>query len=258
MNFDGILVPLKRMKKYLAFFLLTALALSACSAPQKPLIGISCSRSSSGSTLLATAYTEAVSKAGGVPVVIPTLATREEADAVLAALDGVIFSGGEDIAPAWYGEEILNETVHIDAVRDHSDSLLARAALASGKPILGICRGEQLLNVIMGGSLYQDIPTQIPQTVGHSGGATNRIALEGESFLSRLFGTDSLLVNSYHHQAVKDPAPGIRITAHSDDGITEAYENNQVWAVQFHPEKMLQKGDEKWLKLFEAFVGRCR
>jgi putative glutamine amidotransferase len=246
------------MKKYLAFFLLAVLALTACSAPKKPVIGITCSRSSAGSTLLATAYTEAVSKAGGVAVVLPTVSTREEADALLAALDGVIFSGGEDVNPAWYGEEILNETVHIDAVRDHSDSLLARAALSSGKPLLGICRGEQLLNVMMGGSLYQDIPSQVPQTVGHSGGATNRIALEGESLLSRLYGADSLVVNSFHHQAVKDPAPGIRITARSDDGLVEAYETDQVWAVQFHPEKLLQKGEEKWLKLFEAYVERCR
>lgn len=241
------------MRKYLASILLLIMAVTACSAPRKPLIGISCSRSSSGSTLLATSYTEAVAKAGGVPVVIPTVASREEADGVVAALDGIIFSGGEDVNPAWYGEAILNETVKIDAVRDHSDSLLARAALDSGKPILGICRGEQLLNVIMGGSLYQDIPAQIPQTIGHSGGASNKIGLEGESILSRLYGADSLEVNSFHHQAVKDPAPGIRITARSDDGVVEAYEKGRIWAVQFHPEKMLQLGDEKWLKLFEAF-----
>ena len=111
---------------------------------------------------------------------------------------------------------------------------------------------------MMGGSLYQDIPSQVPQTVGHSGGVFNKIGLEGESLLSRLYGPDSLVVNSFHHQAVKDPAPGIRITARSDDGLVEAYETDQVWAVQFHPEKMLQKGEEKWLKLFEAYVERCR
>ena len=246
------------MKKYLAFFLLVIAAAAACAGPGKPLVGISCSRSASGAALLASAYTEAVSKAGGVPVVIPTVSTREEADAVVASLDGILFSGGEDVNPAWYGEEILNETVSIDFVRDHSDSLLARAALSSGKPILAICRGEQLMNVMLGGSLYQDIPTQVPQTVGHGGDASNTIGLEGESLLSRLYGPDSLVVNSFHHQAVKDPAPGIRITARSQDGLVEAYETDQVWAVQFHPEKMLQKGDDKWLKLFEAFVGRCR
>lgn len=226
--------------------------------PRKPLIGVSSSRSSSGSTLLATTYTEAVAKAGGVAVVLPTVALREEADDLLTSLDGIIFSGGEDVNPAWYGEDILNETVGIDAVRDHSDSLLARAALASGKPILGICRGEQLMNVMLGGSLYQDIPSQVPQHTGHSGGATNTITLEGESVLSRLYGPGPMEVNSYHHQAVKAPAPGIRITARSDDGVVEAYETPQVWAVQFHPEKLLQQGDSKWLMFFEAFVDKCR
>ena len=234
------------------------LLLAACSAPKMPLIGISCSRSSSGSTLLSTSYTEAVAKAGGVALVIPTVTSREQADAVVAALDGVVFSGGEDINPAWYGEEILNGSVEIDAVRDRSDSLLARAALSSGKPILAICRGEQLMNVMLGGSLFQDIPVQVPRTVGHGGGAFHKIGLEEGSVLSRLYGTDSLEVNSYHHQAVKQAAPGVRVTARSREGIVEAYENSQVWAVQFHPEKMLQQGREQWLPLFELFVDRCR
>lgn len=234
------------------------LLLAACSAPKTPLIGISCSRSSSGSTLLSTSYTEAVAKAGGVALVIPTVTSREQADAVVAALDGVVFSGGEDINPAWYGEEILNGSVEIDAVRDRSDSLLARAALSSGKPILAICRGEQLMNVMLGGSLFQDIPVQVPRTVGHGGGAFHKIGLEEGSVLSRLYGTDSLEVNSYHHQAVKQAAPGVRVTARSREGIVEAYENSQVWAVQFHPEKMLQQGREQWLPLFELFVDRCR
>ena len=233
--------------------LLLSLAAVACAQPKAPLIGITCSRSASGSTLLATTYTEAVSKAGGVPVVIPTIGTAEEAEAILAKLDGVIFSGGEDISPAWYGEEILNETVHIDAVRDRSDSLLARAALASGKPILGICRGEQLLNVMLGGSLYQDIPTQVPETVGHSG-TTHKIGVADGSVLARLFGTDSLEVNSTHHQAVKDVPSGVTVTAHSADGIIEAYEAGQVLAVQFHPEKLVLRGQDQWLALFEYYI----
>ena len=237
---------------------ISVILMAACSAPKDPLIGITCSRSASGSTLLSTTYSQAVARAGAVPVVIPTVTSSAEADAVLAKLDGIVFSGGEDINPAWYGEEIWNETVDIDAVRDRSDSLLARAALASGKPILAICRGEQLLNVMMGGSLYQDIPSQIPETVGHSGGAIHKIGLEAGSVLATLYRQDSLEVNSYHHQAVKQPAPGIRITARTRDGIVEAYETDQVLAVQFHPEKMLQQGDETWLPFFKAFIDRCR
>ena len=243
------------MKRTSLIILLLVLAV-ACSSPKVPLIGITCSRSASGATMLATTYTDAISKAGGVPMVIPTVKTREEADAILATLDGIVFSGGEDVNPAWYGEEILNETVYMDSVRDHSDSLLARAALASAKPILAICRGAQLMNVILGGSLYQDIPTQIPGADSHGGGARNKIGLEESSVLSRIFGPDSLEINSFHHQAVKVPAPGIRITAHSADGIVEAFETDQIWAVQFHPEKMLQDGEEKWLELFKEYVRR--
>ncbi len=243
------------MKRYL-ILLPAILIVVACSSPKAPLIGITCSRSTSGATTLATTYTEAISKAGGVPVVIPTVSTREEADAILCTLDGIVFSGGEDVNPAWYGEKILNETVHIDSVRDRSDSLLARASLTSGKPILAICRGAQLMNVILGGSLYQDIPTQIPGADSHGGGARNRIGLEEGSVLGRIYGLDSLEVNSFHHQAVKVPAPGIRVTARSADGIVEAFETDRIWAVQFHPEKMLHSGEEKWLEFFKEYVRR--
>ena len=246
--------------KQLWILLIAAVAavVAACSGPKAPLVGISCSRSSSGATTLSTTYTEAIGKAGGVPVVIPTVETREEADRVLAAVDGIVFSGGEDVSPSWYGEEVLNETVYVNPVRDRSDSLLARAALASGKPILAICRGSQLMNVILGGSLYQDIPTQVPETVGHGAGARHKIGLEPGGTLYKLFGPDSLETNSFHHQAVKDPAPGIRITAYSAEGIVESYETDQILAVQFHPEKMLQEGEEQWLAFFKEYVGYLR
>ena len=240
-------------------FLLLSITIlvAACSHAGAPLIGITSARSSTGGTQLSKTYTEAISRAGGIPVVIPTVGTKEEADAVLAVLDGIVFSGGEDLQPSWYGEDILNETVHIDYVRDLSDSLLARSALASRKPVLAICRGEQLINVMLGGSLYQDIPSQVAGVGAHARGAMHRIAPEPGSVLAGLYGTDSLLVNSYHHQAVKAPAPGIRITARSGDGIVEAYETAQVLAFQFHPEKMVAQGEQGWLALFEEFIHRC-
>ena len=160
--------------------------------------------------------------------------------------------------PARYGETVLNGTVEIDSLRDRSDFLLARAAIASGKPVLAICRGSQLLNVVLGGSLYQDIPTQCPDALRHSDGAMHDIGLAEGSVLARIYGPDSLNVNSMHHQAVKDPAPGITITGRAADGTVEAWETPNIWAVQFHPEKMLRAGDERWIPLFEAFVDRCR
>ena len=241
------------MKRIVLLFAI--LAVAGCSN-KAPLIGISGSYMPTGGTSLNTNYSQAVSRAGGVPVIIPTVSSREEADAVLAVLDGIVFSGGEDLGPWLYGEDIYNETVFVDSVRDVSDVFLAQAALDSHKPILAICRGEQLMNVVLGGSLYQDIPDQLPDNVGH-GGTTHKIGIEAGSILASLFGTDSLEVNSTHHQAVKDLAPGLKVTAHSPDGIVEAYEGDNLIAVQFHPEKLVRT-DAKWLALFKLFIKKAR
>ena len=191
-------------------------------------------------------------------MVLPTVRDAGAADDLLRNLDGIVFSGGEDVDPRWYGEDVWNETVEVDSLGDRSDSLLARASLAARKPVLAICRGEQLMNVILGGSLYQDLPSQRESPVRHSGGAMHPIGLEKGGFLAELYGPDSLTVNSFHHQAVKAAAPGVTIIARSADGVVEAFESDRIWAVQFHPEKMLQDGDGTWLPLFEAFVKRCR
>ena len=238
------------MKKSFAFLwvLLAFLASGACNREKMPapLVGISCARTPEGVDQLSSQYTQAVSRAGGVPVIIPTVSTLEEARRVLSRLDGVIFSGGPDIDPAWYGESVWNETVEIDPVRDHSDSLLVREALRQGMPVLGICRGEQLLNVLLGGSLYQDIPTQVEKAHTHRG------------VRHMTSGADSLRVNSRHHQAVKALAPGLKAASFSDDGLVEAYENSQIWAVQFHPETLVQEDEASWLPLFTAFLQRLK
>lgn len=247
---------LSAMKRLLIILsVISACLTTACNFSGKaPVVGISCGHSAKGTDNLSSNYTKAILRAGGIPFIIPTIETAAQAEAVLSCLDGVVFSGGEDVNPAWYGEEVWNETVHTNPVRDRSDSLLARAALASGKPILGICRGEQLLNVMLGGSLYQDIPSQVAGAHIHRDTVHMASIVKG-SVLSRIFDGDSVLVNSYHHQAVKAHAPGIVIGAWSDDGIVEAWENKQVWGFQFHPEKMLPD-DERWLPLFKAFVSR--
>ena len=241
---------------YILLSILLLASVSSCRKQSAPLIGISCGRSATGGITLATTYTEAVARAGGVPVVLPVVDDQALAEKLLKKLDGIIFSGGPDVAPAEYGEEVLNETVYVDEVRDRSDLLLARAALACGKPVLAICRGEQLMNVVLGGTLYQDIPTQVDTVVKHSG-AMHRIGIEKGSVLYNLFEQDSLTVNSSHHQAVKDPAPGIVITAHAPDGVVEAYEYANVLAVQFHPEKMVQT-DDSWSALFRHFIDLTR
>ena len=180
--------------------------------------------------------------------------TEAEAVEALSKVEAIVFTGGADIDPAYYGETIIPEAgVEIEAERDTSDVLLMKEALRKGLPILAICRGEQILNVVLGGSLYQDIPLQTGTAIKHRQEApstepSHKIGVEKNSLLYRLFGPDSLAVNSFHHQAVKQPAPGVRVTAWAADGITEAYETEDglVTAVQFHPEKL----GEKWSPLF--------
>ena len=230
--------------------------LSSCSSGTKaPLIGVSCGRSASGAATVSSNYTDAIARSGGVPVILPIIDDPALAERLLSEVDGIMFTGGADLDPAEYGETVLNETVEIDAVRDRSDLLLARAAVASGKPVLAICRGEQLLNVVLGGTLYQDLPAQVEGVHAHRD-TSHRIGVEKGSVLFELFGHDSLTVNSSHHQAVKDIAPGSRVTAVSDDGIVEAYEAGSVLAVQFHPERMVQSEPE-WYALFRYFVGQA-
>ncbi len=246
------------MKTRFRFLLYAMISLSLCSCSDQsaPLIGITCGRTSTGAVTLSTNYTEAVAKAGGIPVVLPIIDDPALAESLLAKVDGIVFSGGPDLDPAEYGEEVLNETVSIDAVRDRSDLLFARAALASGKPVLAICRGEQLMNVALGGSLYQDLPAQVEGVLPHRD-TIHMIGVEKGSVLFDLFGSDSLLVNTFHHQAVKDAAPGSRVTARSSDGVVEAFENANVVAVQFHPERMFQ-ADPSWLGLFRYLVDKAR
>lgn len=237
---------------------MTALALglaSCATGPAQPLIGISCGRSSqTGAVTLSQDYPSAIERAGGIPVVFPTVSDEAAAEALVASVDGVLFSGGPDLDPSYYGETFWNETVKVDTLRDVSDLLLMKAALVAGKPILAICRGEQLMNVVLGGSLIQDIPTQVDTLVAHRGDVLHRIAVEKGSVLYDLFGQDSLTVNSSHHQAVNRVAPGVRVTARAEDGIVEAYEyGDQVVAYQFHPERLARK-DDAWLALFRQFL----
>ena len=202
-------------------------------------------------------YSEAVEYAGAVAVVVPLIHNEQEAARMMEKLDGVIFTGGPDVDPAWYGEETLKGgKVEIDTLRNRSDSLLARAALASGKPIMAICRGSQLMNVMLGGTLYQDIPTQRPDAAAHTAGSILWIYLEEDSYLKNLLRVDSIRIYCAHHEAVKDPAPGMKIAARSGEGIIEAWECGTVWGLQVHSEGLLPY-DDRWGALFREFVRRC-
>ena len=253
-----------------------AAAASPDAQPNSPLIGISCGGDAVRASLKTT-YIDAVRLAGGIPVLIPLLRDSVAMDALVRRLDAVILSGGEDIDPLYFGEEHLPGLGEVNAPRDTADVLLIQIALRQGKPLLGICRGEQVLNVVMGGSLYQDIPSQIPSsTLKHrqaetSTIATQTISIDPASRLAGILGVTRLNVNSHHHQAVKALAPGLVVTARTEDGVVEAYESiaeasdpygkplgDRILAVQFHPETFTQAGNPTFLRIFQDLVRRAR
>lgn len=184
--------------------------------------------------VLSRAYADALAAAGAVPVV-----TAEHCPEELAALcDGLVLSGGEDIEPEMFGETILNDTVVLDTERTNFEVPLIKAFLKEGKPILAICRGSQILSCLLGGNLWQDLVEQ-KNLVHMDKNLRHEISCAEGSLMHRLFG-ESVKVNSTHHQAVRNVAPGFWVTARSGDGIVEAYEHAHlpIWATQFHPERL--------------------
>lgn len=219
-------------------------------------------------TAIQETYTGAVRTAGGLPLVFPILdddpATIE---VCVAAVDGLIFSGGEDIAPAYYGEPRDERCQEPDPERDLFEIHLARAALERQVPTLGICRGLQVINVAAGGTLFQDIACRPGTREYHSASLANRgqlihaVRLVPGSRLSTIMGVADCRVTSTHHQFVKGLAPGFRVSAESDeDGIVEGIERPDapfLLAVQWHPERIWQT-DRAHLALFAALVGAAR
>lgn len=179
-------------------------------------------------------YARAVEAADGIPLAGSECCVEEMAE----LCDGLLLSGGADVDPDLYGEEPLNDTVKPDPLRSAFEAPLFRAFLARKKPILGICRGCQVINVMLGGTLYQDLTSQLG-FVHSNGEIRHPLFAEEGSVLAQLFGRE-FRVNSTHHQAVKDLAPGLHVTGRSIEGIVEAFEHDTlpILATQFHPERL--------------------
>lgn len=231
----------------------------------KPKIGITCSMDED-TIKLNEAYYKALEKAGAIPLLIPVYRETDTVAELTELLDGILFSGGVDLDPHNYGEEPTKGLGQITPKRDEFEIDLCQKFFKLRKPIFGICRGIQLINVALGGTLYQDIYSQCGNLLKHSQDAptyhpTHRVFLHRDSLLHNLFQKDEILVNSFHHQAVKDLAPVLKAVAHSQDGIIEAVEKidteSFVLGVQWHPERMIEKYEEQ-MKLFEIFVQRCK
>jgi microsomal dipeptidase-like Zn-dependent dipeptidase/gamma-glutamyl-gamma-aminobutyrate hydrolase PuuD len=235
-------------------------------AHRPPLIGLSVSPADNGSALAAS-YFNAVVKAGGAPVLIPAITDVTALRRIADSLDGLIITGGKDVNPLWYQEEPLQQLGDVDPLRDEYELKLIKLAADRNIPLLGICRGEQLINVAFGGTLYQDIPSQragkpLVKHVQKMPGeyVSHTVSVAPGSQLAAIIGDGKQGVNTFHHQAVKDVAPGFRAVACSADSIVEAIEawpERPVLGVQWHPEALVAGGDTTMLKLFTFLVGKA-
>jgi putative glutamine amidotransferase len=217
----------------------------------------------------AISYLRAIEAAGGVPALIHLTRDAEVLDAHYQRCDALLFAGGEDVHPSFYGAEAHPKLGKPNPFQDEVELALARRAAADGMPILGVCRGVQLLNVALGGTLYQDIPAEIPGALDHEESTSRHemahlahpIGLEGDSWLAGQLDADELIVNTLHHQALRDVAPGLRVVGRAPDGVVEAVEGGGqgfLVGVQCHPEELWERADGRWARVFAGFVEAAR
>lgn len=228
----------------------------------KPVIAVTCDYDhTSRNSKIHEDYYRAVSIFGGLPILLPGN-NIEDVSSILGLIDGILLIGGDDVDPSFYGEIPHIKLGDINPYRDEFEMELTRCAVDMGMPVLGICRGAQIMNVAMGGSLYQDIESQLENTpIKHRQKAphwygTHHVILDRESNLYDIVGQEDVKVNSFHHQSVKDIAPGFSAIGHAADGVIEAIElvdHPFVIGLQWHPERMIDRYDHAQL-IFEKFI----
>ncbi len=211
-------------------------------------------------------YMEGIRMAGGLPMILPLKAVGDEIARIMEVCSGFLFTGGHDVDPALYGEEKRPACGQANHDRDVLEREIFTCAIKEDKPVFGICRGIQIINVFCGGTLYQDLPTEYKgarETEHHMKPPydvpCHQVEIIKDTPLKELLGEMTIPVNSYHHQAVKELAQGLRPMAVSEDGLVEALYmpgKKFVQAVQWHPE-FLYKSDENAKKMFQAFVKAC-
>ncbi|MHB9130576.1 MAG: gamma-glutamyl-gamma-aminobutyrate hydrolase family protein [Armatimonadota bacterium] len=242
----------------------------------RPRIGITTStleRAPEGAIAVSSAthlaYAHSVYQAGGLPLLIPNLPETDDAEEVLSHLDGLILSGGGDIAPNYWDEAPHEKLGLVDSVRDHFEMELVRAALERNLPMLGICRGLQVMAVATGGALWQDLPSQHPSEITHMqtprprAEASHLVSIQRNSLLAQILqpeetdgDTLEIFVNSFHHQAPKNCGRVFTVVAASPDGLIEGLVAPHVRfavGVQWHPEEMAE-ADPVQARLFTALV----
>lgn len=232
----------------------------------RPIIGVSAPYTDATKDYRASFYYEdAIVAAGGIAVLVPSANNSACIEELLGTLDGILIPGGADVDPFFYGEEPVRGLGLIKASNDAYEINLIRTARAMHKPILSVCRGMQILNVAFGGTLYQDLPTQRPECLSHWQAPVDRtevyhsVDIAEGSYLFEAYGEKTVRANSFHHQAVKDVAPGFTVSARARDGIIEAIEvkEERILGVQWHPEA-LHISHPEHLRYFKHFVEACK
>lgn len=231
----------------------------------KPIIGITTDLEKNEKHMLNNTYVNAVIHAGGLPILLP-IGIEEDVEQFAGLIDGLLLTGGGDLDPTIFGEEPHVLLGSVEPARDAVELNLFKEVLAINKPILGVCRGLQVINIALGGNMYQDIYAQKEgDLLQHSQKAlrthgSHFVQVEKDSLLESITKTNQIKVNSFHHQAVKDIPTPLRISGVASDGVIEAIESTAhrfVLGVQWHPEALAQKSDAVSLQIFDAFIQKC-
>ncbi len=242
---------------------------------KKPLIGITCYIDYDDSKrkypfIFAFDYVKrqyylAIQDAGGVPIILPNIEKMNLVDNYIKTLDGLLLAGGGDVHPSFFHERIKAKNLSIKIERDRFEIALAKKALRKKLPILGICRGLQVINIVLGGTIFQDLSLRKKKTLNHKPEAVirfkkrHKVKIKEDSRLFSIVKKKEILVNTSHHQIIKDVAPSLSASAWSEDGVIEALEGKGkefLISVQWHPEAMIKHPSSR--ALFRAFVKACR
>jgi len=214
-----------------------------------------------GSIWMVPEYMQGIEEAGAVPVILPLTSTEAVLKQAASVFDGFLFTGGPDMHPKFYGQEVAEHCGEICDKRDQMEACIFREAVINlKKPALGICRGIQVINIMLGGTLYQDVPTELPSKISHRQGPpydvpAHNVRLIPDSPLYKLAGKECLEVNSSHHQGINKVAKGLEVMALSDEGLVEAVympDHPFLWGVQWHPECSLKYEISR--KIFSSFL----
>ena len=235
---------------------------------KKPLIGLTPAHDiESGDVKARPTYMQALKAAGAIPVVMPLVTSEEDLKQLSQELDGFLFTGGPDVHPFLFGEETQAHCGNVSPARDQMELSMLPMIMELRKPVLGICRGIQVLNIALGGNIWQDIPSQVTREFPlahsqpfHYDMPCHTVSLTKGSHLAQISGSSSIEVNSMHHQAVKDVASGLIASAYSTDHLIEAVEMPGYpffIGVQWHPEYLWEKKTEAF-RLFQTFVNACK